>query len=841
MSPVGLMARDPDGPSSHEIVIGSDSDVEIHEHGPIDIRPDERTTMGRKRRRIVLDGISQLNQHDKMIQIGLGLTSNSHHGQKTVVLTSHPLVFLQESGEAPFDVIDIGVGASHLNVVGDPKDWCKFVEGYQNIVLAIGYDSPDDTLKHGPFLAEIETTCELDGKKFLHIDTAMTGRWEDHHYPQTPHINDHGLAFTCNDEQWAQDFESWFRGQTMDDVLSWKFADWIGHWASENDLDLQMGVAFVGDMEDEAHGDGAPFDAVWDSEDRAHTNPVEELISEETLVDEVEIPGLPQDEAERRQQWRKLPARVRIAVRRLHRQFGHVPRQTMIHLLRAARVRSEFIDAVKLHRCPTCEETSHKRPTHKTALPYNYSFNHSLGIDVFEVVDMSGSKFQVLNMVDLGTTFQLCEVVRTGGGQPSSNECLKALQKRWFSWCGHPVNLVCDRGLHNRGVLAQYMNEHGVQVHHSPLESPENIGRVERHGGIAKALFRKVCRETQSLGREQVESVLQEVCMVKNNTSRVGGFSPSQWVLGKAPRLDPSPLSEERFAELGAIEAQHNPESIFALQHLARQEAQKAFVYLDCSKRVQRAMTKNASPFPRTFEVGDLVTFRRDNQRGGTRWSPTCRVIGHEGERYIWLLCGNVPVLVASQNVKVATPNEALAHAVLHGQPVIPEEVVSGNEQQSFLDARNADDAVSEGYSPSIGEVPESQAIDVEDEFPFIDWGDDNNNLPPIPEDEEFENDRIVRPDFFEENEEVSDGADATEELAAAVSSNQDRRRSGADIRPERNVRPRVASESQPESERGSSFPNSRRESTAFGDGPPAEESRPTPAQAAAPQAWPNP
>ena len=143
-------------------------------------------------------------------------------------------------------------------------------------------------------------------------------------------------------------------------------------------------------------------------------------------------------------------------------------------------------------------------------------------------------------------------------------------------------------------------------ITYSPLEAPENLGRVERHGAIAKALFRKVSKETQPLGREQAESVLQEVLMVKNNASRVGGFSPSQWVLGKAPRSDPSPLSEECFAELGALEAQHNPESIFALQHLVRQEAQKAFVYLGCSKRVQRAMTKNTSPFPRDFEVGDL-------------------------------------------------------------------------------------------------------------------------------------------------------------------------------------------------------------------------------------------
>ena len=132
----------------------------------------------------------------------------------------------------------------------------------------------------------------------------------------------------------------------MDDVLSWKFADWIGSWAKEDELNYQMGVAFVGTCMRRHMDEHQQLDALRDSEDRALTNPVEELISEETLIDEVEIPGLPQDEVERRRQWKKLPARVRIAVRRLHRQFGHVPKQTMIHLLRAARVRSEFIDAV---------------------------------------------------------------------------------------------------------------------------------------------------------------------------------------------------------------------------------------------------------------------------------------------------------------------------------------------------------------------------------------------------------------------------------------------------------------------------------------------------------------
>ena len=309
--------------------------------------------------------------------------------------------------------------------------------------------------------------------------------------------------------------------------------------------------------------------------------------------------------------------------------------------------------------------------------------------------------------------------------------------------------------------------------------------------------------------------------------------------MGKAPRSDPSPFSEERFAELGALEAQHNPESIFALQHLARQEAQKAFVYLDCSKRVQRAMTKNTSPFPRDFEVGDLVTFRRDNQRGGTKWSPTSRVIGHEGERNLWLLCGNVPVLVANQNVKVATPSEALAHSVLHGQPVIPDEVVIGGEQQSFLDARVSQESRSNSYEPSVLDSPEPGVEDEETELPFINWGDGNENLPPIPEDDELDTVGVTIPDISNDAEDMSDGADATDELVEAASSSQDRRRSSAATRADRNVRPRL--ETQPESERGSSLAFSRRESIDSAERPSAEAAQPEQPHATRPPAWPNP
>ena len=59
-----------------------------------------------------------------------------------------------------------------------------------------------------------------------------------------------------------------------------------------------------------------------------------------------------------------------------------------------------------------------------------------VGIDVLEILGADGAKYQVLNMICLGTCFQLAEVVRAGPGQPTSARCLEAIKKRWISWAG---------------------------------------------------------------------------------------------------------------------------------------------------------------------------------------------------------------------------------------------------------------------------------------------------------------------------------------------------------------------------------------------------------------------
>ena len=125
--------------------------------------------------------------------------------------------------------------------------------------------------------------------------------------------------------------------------------------------------------------------------------------------------------------------------------------------------------------------------------------------------------------------------------------------------------------------------------------------------------------------------------------------------------------------------------------HKAREEAKKAFMHLDTSKRVQRALLRNAKPLPYTYSVGDVVCFRRD-KTGKTEWSTASRVIGFEGthNESVWVLCQNVPVLVSAQNLRPAQDAEALAQAVLQGEPILPDGLARGNVWQNFEDLYEA-------------------------------------------------------------------------------------------------------------------------------------------------------
>ena len=350
-------------------------------------------------------------------------------------------------------------------------DMNELCDGIDLVVVVVRYESSRSPSHLERLLSDLESHALTTGMKILHVDTPETSRWKENRGRISEMHLGECLAYTTNDPEVGGEFRSWVEDKDVDSILTWAFTEWLVECGQDLRIRNGMSVAFPAIVAEDEGSGKEQLDILETPEDQARNRRVEQEISEEQLLDEVDVPGLPASAAERRARWRKFPSRVRIGIRRLHRQFGHVPVSVMVNLLKAARIDPAFIEAAKLHRCPACEDTSDKKKTHKVSMPSEYRFNHTLGIDLLEIVDIKGQKYMVMNMVCVGTTFQLCHVVRVGHGQCSSSTALRALQTRWFSWAGHPEAIVCDRVLHNRGVMSQYMSEHNIQVYHTPLDT----------------------------------------------------------------------------------------------------------------------------------------------------------------------------------------------------------------------------------------------------------------------------------------------------------------------------------------------------------------------------------
>ena len=76
---------------------------------------------------------------------------------------------------------------------------------------------------------------------------------------------------------------------------------------------------------------------------------------EEEMLEALPLPNLSKDESSRREMWLKIPRAGRIAIRKLHRQFGHCPNRVLVEILRASGAKADLIQAARILRCPGCE------------------------------------------------------------------------------------------------------------------------------------------------------------------------------------------------------------------------------------------------------------------------------------------------------------------------------------------------------------------------------------------------------------------------------------------------------------------------------------------------------
>ena len=146
-----------------------------------------------------------------------------------------------------------------------------------------------------------------------------------------------------------------------------------------------------------------------------------------------------------------------------------------------------------------------------------------------------------------------------------------------------------------------------------------------------EGMIQRMTHELGLSGELQMREALAEALSTKNSQSRIKGFTPCRWVFGKLPR-EPGMASDENM-DMGVIEAMADERHEFAKVNEIREEAQKAFIKEDLSRRVAKALLRKAAPINKEYGVGDLVCFKTE-QSG---WSTASRVIGFEGPKIVWL------------------------------------------------------------------------------------------------------------------------------------------------------------------------------------------------------------
>ena len=102
-------------------------------------------------------------------------------------------------------------------------------------------------------------------------------------------------------------------------------------------------------------------------------------------------------------------------------------------------------------------------------------------------------------------------------------------------------------------------------------------------------------------------------------------------MLGRTPRYSAGEQGDDETAgQLGSLEQRDDPTTIFGERMSYRHVAKKAFVHVDSSKRVASALLRKAAPKVGPYQVGDLISFQREQGAGGKardRWSPPARII----------------------------------------------------------------------------------------------------------------------------------------------------------------------------------------------------------------------
>ncbi|CAE7260010.1 GIP [Symbiodinium sp. CCMP2592] len=179
--------------------------------------------------------------------------------------------------------------------------------------------------------------------------------------------------------------------------------------------------------------------------------------------------------------------------------------------------------------------------TKPAAIHLDADFGDVLGMDVAYWSGQSGHKYMFTHILDEATLFH--QATATGRTMEDQYE---VLTDSWNKWAGPCQLLYVDpAGEYVGEWWRERLQRDGVCAKVAAGESHWQVGRVEAHGKILKAMLSRMDAETPITDDAEFRQCLRVAVHAKNSLSRVRGFTPEQAVFGKSSRLPASLVSDE--------------------------------------------------------------------------------------------------------------------------------------------------------------------------------------------------------------------------------------------------------------------------------------------------------
>ena len=315
---------------------------------------------------------------------------------------------------------------------------------------------------------------------------------------------------------------------------------------------------------------------------------------------------------------------------KLHRQFAHPTRKTLIRLINNAGIKDsnleKEVDNVS-NKCITCIKyrKSFNRPV--VCMPLASEFNEMIGIDL----KVWGKQY-FLVIVDIATRF--CAACVIDDKTPST--IVRGLFLTWVATFGPPKKLISDNGGEfSNSEMRTFSEAFSIKTIHTAAESPWSNGTVERLNGVLGKLVLKILDDVNC----DTDIALSWAVAARNAYYNNSGFSPNQLVFGFNPAMPT--VYNSRPPGLKKVTSSE----IMTKLMEAKKVAMEGFIRYDSCEKIYRALNSNVRrTLVEDLQVGDEVYYQRKNSK---EWHGPGKVMLIEGQ-VITVKHGNVTVKVSS-------------------------------------------------------------------------------------------------------------------------------------------------------------------------------------------------